>query len=242
MNQPTQRPTERNRNGAVTQTRALEITASRSGRAFRRCVWHLIRWILYPWFRVRGRGAEHLDTPGPLILAPVHRSNLDSLILATQTERMMYALGKESLFTPAPLGWVMAALGAFPVHRGAADREALRSAQLLLERGKAVIVFPEGTRQSGSTVGEIFDGATFLAARTGAKVVPVGIAGTEAALPPGARRPRRTRVAIITGEPLAPPATESGRLSLAKRRAFSAALAEALQRALDEAIAEAESL
>jgi 1-acyl-sn-glycerol-3-phosphate acyltransferase len=209
---------------------------------FRACVWHLIRWVLYPYFRVRGRGAHHLETPGPLVLAPVHRSNLDSLMVAVQTKRMVYALGKESLFSPSALGWVMAALGAFPVNRGAADREALRSAQMLLESGAAVLVFPEGTRQTGETVGEVFDGAGFLAARTGARVVPVGVAGTEASLPPGARFPRRTRVAVVTGAPLDPPTSPTGRVSTKARRAFTERLALELQEVFDEARAEAEPI
>lgn len=227
---------------SAAQQKALAIASSRAGRAFRLCVWHLIRWVLYPYFRVRGRGAHHLQVAGPLILAPVHRSNLDSLMVAVQTRRMVYALAKESLFSPAPLGWAMAALGAFPVNRGAADRDALRSAQSLLEGGGAVLVFPEGTRQSGETVGSVFDGAAFLSARTGAPVVPIGIWGTEASMPPGARFPRRTHVALVTGEPLAAPTSETGRVSLAQRRAFTERLAVELQEVLDEARAEAEPI
>jgi 1-acyl-sn-glycerol-3-phosphate acyltransferase len=217
------------------QARALAVSTSLPGKLSRRLVWRLIRAVIYPYFRASRTGAHHLDTPGPLILAPVHRSNLDSLLVAGLSKRMMYALSKESLFSPAPLGWVIASLGGFPVNRGAADRKALKSAQLLLEQGLPIIVFPEGTRQTGGQLGEIFDGAAFLSARTGAKVVPIGIAGTEDAMPPGARFPRRTRVALVAGEPLDAPVSETGRVSLTQRRAFTARLAESLQLAFDQA-------
>lgn len=224
------------------QAKALAVTASRSGRAFRLGIWHLLRVGLRGYFRIRTHGAHHLDTPGPLIIAPVHRSNLDAPIVATRTKRMIYALGKRSLFSSPAFGWIVAALGAFPVNRGAADRDALRAAQELLEDGGAIIVFPEGTRQVGTDVGEVFDGAAFLSARTGAPVIPIGIAGTEAAMPPGARFPRRTRVAVAIGAPIEPLRSESGKVSLKQRRAFTADLKAALQQVFDEAQIEAEQV
>ena len=55
------------------QRRALYIAASFGGRLFRKMVWYGIRVFLYPYFRVKGKDAQHLDIPGPVILAPVHR-------------------------------------------------------------------------------------------------------------------------------------------------------------------------
>lgn len=224
------------------QARALAITGSRTGRLFRLGVWYALRGLLRVWFRVRTHGAHHLDTPGPLIVAPVHRSNLDAPIIATRTKRMIFALGKRSLFESSLFGWIVSALGAFPVNRGAADRDALRAAQDLLEEGAAIIVFPEGTRQTGPTVGEVFDGAAFLSARTGAAVVPIGVAGTEDAMPPGAKLPRRTQVAVVVGAPMEPLRSETGKVSLKQRRAFTEELRQALQAVFDEARIEAEQL
>lgn len=224
------------------QDKAIAIGESRAGRAFYRLTKIFIRQVLFRWFRVSHRGAEHMATPGPLILAPVHRSNLDAPLMGGLSARPTKSLAKESLFKSAPVGWVMSALGGFPVTRGTADREALRSAQELLEAGESMIVFPEGTRQEGDTVGEVYDGAAFLAARAGARVVPIGISGTEAAMPPGARFPRRSRVAIVVGEPLDPPTSDTGRVSLSDRRAFTALLQERLQAVFDEAQIEAEQV
>lgn len=222
------------------QARALEIATSRSGAFVYGLAKVLIRGVLYRWFRLVARGRDHLDTEGPLVIAPVHRSNLDAPLIAALATRPFKSLAKESLFSPAPVGWLMSALGGFPVERGAADRDALRAAQELLEAGEAIIVFPEGTRQTGDRVADVFDGAAFLAARTGAKVVPVGIAGTEAAMPPGARFPRRSKVAVVVGEPLEAPDTGGKRLSLSNRRDYAAELTRRLQDAFDEAQIEAD--
>jgi len=218
------------------QKRALHIAASFGGRLFRKMVWYGIRFFLYPYFRVKGKDAHHLDIPGPVILAPVHRSNLDAPLLVVQTPRMIHALAKESLFSSKPLAWVMSALGGVPVNRGAADRDALKAAQSLLEQGASIIVFPEGTRQLGETVGEVFDGAAFLAARTGAKVIPVGIGGTESALPAGSKIPRRTRVQIIVGEPMELKNIDGGRVPTSVRKAFTEDLKQQLQKVFDESL------
>jgi len=82
---------------------------------------------------------------------------------------------------------VCAALGAIPLRRGEADREAMRSARALLDQGEMMIVFPEGTRQSGPEVADVFDGMSYLASKTGATIVPVGVAGTEEAMAKGAK-------------------------------------------------------
>ena len=67
---------------AAAQARAARVATWRGGRLFYRCTHVFIRVVLYRYFRVRRRGAEHLATPGPLILAPVHRSNLDAPLVA----------------------------------------------------------------------------------------------------------------------------------------------------------------
>src|ERR1019366_3960091 len=109
------------------------------------------------------------------------------------------------LFEIPVLGSALIQLGAFPVKRGTADREAMRSAEEVLTGGHALILFPEGTRKYGPHVEPLHDGAMFIAARTGAVVVPVGIAGTDRALPDGAKFPRPVKVHVVVGTPIAPP-------------------------------------
>lgn len=222
--------------GPEKQARSLEwavrVGHQRSSLLFYRAVHFFIRTVVFRWVRTEIRGAEHLDLEGPVIVAPVHRSNLDSPLVAGAARRRMRALGKQSLFVNPIGAWVCAALGAIPVRRGEADRDAMRSARRILDDGEMMIVFPEGTRQTGDRVAGVFDGMSYLASKTGATIVPVGIAGTENALPPGAKFLHRCRTAIVVGEPIAAP---QGRMSRPALTAFSDDVGTRLQAAFDEA-------
>lgn len=213
---------------------ALEIGQRRSSQRFYRAVHFTIRVFLFRWLRIQVRGAEHLATEGPVIIAPVHRSNLDAPLIASCGPRQMRALAKQSLFVNPVVAWVVGALGAIPVRRGEADRDAMRSARTILDAGEMMLIFPEGTRQIGSDVAGVFDGTSYLASKTGAVIVPVGIAGTEGALPSGAKFIRRSRSAIVVGEPIAPP---EGRMSRPALTAFSERVGAQLQAVFDEASA-----
>ena len=217
---------------------ALTIASSKNGKRFRKFVWYFLTYIFGRFYcKVDGVGKEHLDTSNPVIVAPTHRSNLDAPLLVTLNPRMFHFLAKESLFSPRSLGWFMSALGGIPISRGAGDREALKAAQTLIEKGESIVIFPEGTRQKGDKVGEVFDGTAFLAARTGANVIPVGIAGTEDSLPSGAKFPKRTRVCCVVGKPMELSNPDGGRISAPQRRNFSNDLALCLQDVFDEALA-----
>ena len=216
---------------------ALSVASSKNGKRFHRFVWLFLTHIFGRFYcKVEGIDREYLETPGPLIVAPVHRSNLDAPLLVTLTQRRLNFLGKESLFSPRPVGWLISALGGIPISRGAGDREALKASQTLLETGESIVVFPEGTRQTGNKVGEVFDGAAFLAARTGAKIVPVGIAGTEHAHPSGAKFPKRSRECYVVGEPMELSNPHGGRVTAPQRKAFMEELALRLQGVFDEAL------
>jgi 1-acyl-sn-glycerol-3-phosphate acyltransferase len=179
-----------------------------------------------------------LSVDGPVIIAPVHRSLLDIPIIGAASNRRVRSLAKIDLFSPPPLAWFLSCLAGYPVRRGTADREALKISIEMLERGEMMVVYPEGTRGSGPDVDEIFDGAAYLAGKTGARVVPVGIAGTEAAMPPHKSVPQLTKVVIHVGEPMAPPGS-GGRVTKSERTEFSAKLRVELQKLFAAARAEA---
>ena len=201
-----------------------------------------LRRVVAPYLNLQHENAEVLELPGPTILAPVHRSNLDSILIATLTSRRIRALGKESLFTTPGLGYACAALGAIPVKRGAADKDAMKAALGLLGDGETMIVFPEGGRQYGNEVGQLFDGAAWLASRTGARVVPIGVAGTEEALPQGAKRLHRSNVAIVVAEPMELVGNEGKRPDRQQLQAFTEQLRVELQKAQDRAVVLAETV
>ena len=195
----------------MTDTANRAVAApSRRSLAFYRSV----RAVLYGFSRVFWRltieGQEHVPVERPFVLAPVHRSNVDTVLACTVATRRMRFMGKDSMWKYG-FGRLWDALGAYPVHRGTADREALRKTIDVIASGEAVVIFPEGTRQSGPEVQPLFDGAAYVATRTGAPIVPVGIGGSEKAMPKGSRFIHPGRVHIVIGAPLEPPAAVDGK-------------------------------
>jgi 1-acyl-sn-glycerol-3-phosphate acyltransferase len=156
-------------------------------------------------YRTRVVGIENVPEGGA-ILAGNHVSYLDPVLLWCCAPRPVHFMGKNELWESRPIGWALTHLLAFPVHRGAPDRTAIVTAGRLLESGSLVGMFPEGTRQRAETeeLGEASQGVAFISLRAGVPVVPVGIAGTEEALPRGARLPRFPRVTFRFGEPVRP--------------------------------------
>ena len=159
---------------------------------------------------MRVEGHERLQVNGGVIIAPTHRSNLDGPLVGSSSHRRVRYLGKDSLFRPAAAGWAMRSLGSFPVRRGEADLDAMRVAKEMLEAGECMLVFPEGSRQEGDSIGEIYAGTAWLASKAGTPVVPVGIAGTEVAMPTGSKFPSRVPVTVVVGEVLDPPKAADG--------------------------------
>ncbi len=189
-------------------------------------------------FRTKVYGSANIPRDGACILSPSHRSNLDTPLLAMVTKRRIRYMGKESLWKSKFGGWYLTTLGGFPVSRGAADREAMRAAQAVLERGEPLVMFPEGTRQFGAVVEpeNMKDGPAFLACRTGAPVVPMGLAGTEGAMPKGAKMVRPVKIVVVVRPPIyPPPRTESGRVSRRAIRELTEQVREEIQLAFDEA-------
>ena len=98
------------------------------------------------WTRLTIEGREHLPATGPFVLAPVHRSNMDTPLAACLTRRRLRFMGKDSLWKKRPAGWMLSTLGGFPVSRGTADREALKRCIEVLKSGEPLVLFPEGER------------------------------------------------------------------------------------------------
>ena len=117
--------------------------------AFYRFVRALIHGVAKLFGRIEVIGSEHVPRTGPFVLAPVHRSNIDFALVSLVTKRRMRYMGKDSIWKVKALNPIIDALGAFPVHRGTADREALRTSIAVVESGQPLVMFPEGTRQSG---------------------------------------------------------------------------------------------
>lgn len=129
--------------------------------------------------RLSVSGADRLPAKGAVVLAANHRHYLDPVFLAVAARRPVAYMAKAELFHVPVLGAVVKGLYAFPVHRGAGDRAALRAAAKVLARGRALGIFPEGTRQPGPGLGAPHAGAAVLALQAGAPIVPTAIVGTD---------------------------------------------------------------
>jgi glycerol-3-phosphate dehydrogenase (NAD(P)+) len=183
-------------------------------RARRQGVNPLVYWaaraVLQPWFhlyfRLRRLGREHVPDHGPVILAANHRSFIDPFLIGTLVRRPIYYVAKQELFRRRWQAWILNALGAFPVDRGASDEEMIATARSILARGDCVVIFPEGTRVRPGSLGRPKRGVGRLALETGAPVVPVAVIGTEAIRRGWRVRPHQVR--IRCGRPLTFPRVE----------------------------------
>jgi 1-acyl-sn-glycerol-3-phosphate acyltransferase len=175
------------------------------------------RAMLVPFFLIYLRmdriGREHLPRSGPLLLAANHRSFLDPFVIGTLVRRPVYYMAKRELFERRWQAWALNALGAFPVDRGAGDRDAMSTARAILQRGDCVVVFPEGTRTRPGPLGEPHRGVGRLALETGAQVAPVAVIGSDDVRRGWRIRPRKVRLRV--GRPLRFPTVEQPSLKLA---------------------------
>jgi 1-acyl-sn-glycerol-3-phosphate acyltransferase len=190
-------------------------------------------WLTRAITRLRISGLENLPKEGAYVIAPVHRSYVDTPIVACITRRRIRFMGKEEVWKFAPLGWFISSLGAFPVSRGAADREALRRCVTVLENGEPLVLFPEGERKDGPLIQPLFAGAVFIAARAGVPIVPIGIGGSSRVMPRHAKMIHPQKVHVVIGEPIYPEADESGRVSRREIKDTTAELSSELQRLFD---------
>lgn len=201
-----------------------------------RFFWSLLWLVCKAWFRFRVVGGENIPADEAYILAPVHRSYLDTPVGGMVTARRQRFLGKESLWKNRAAGRFLTVVGGFPVERGTADRAALRACQEVLERGEPMVMFPEGTRQYGPVVEAdlMHAGPAFVAARAGVPLIPMGIAGTDHAMPGGSMFIRPIRVVMVVGEPIRPPVVE-GRIPRRVIDELTERLRVSLQECFDEA-------
>ena len=151
------------------------------------------------WFRVEVVGRSNIPAIGGCIVAPTHRSHLDTVLVASVFNRRLRFLGHESMWRYRPAAWLFSTLGGVPARRGSALPKTMRISRRVLDDGEPLVIFPEGTRVEGAKVGELLDGPTFLAGHTRTPVIPVGIGGSARAMGKGSVFPRPTRIVVVVG-------------------------------------------
>lgn len=171
----------------------------------------LARFCFSVFGRMEVEGLEAAPPFGPLIVVANHLSSHDPPLLAASLHRRLSFLAKRELFANPVTAWVMRSCNVFPLDREGPGVEALRLALDLLGRDQAVVIFPEGRRSRDHAMGEGLAGAAYIALRSQAAILPVGITGTERC--PTWRMPLPLcRFKVRIGQPFTLPVVE-GRVS-----------------------------
>lgn len=156
------------------------------------------------WFRYRAAGKEHLPKDSGALLLMNHQSFLDPVIVGLPLQRPVSFVARHTLFSNPIIGWILKKTYVMPLNRSAAGTESFRMSLDRMKDGFLVGVFPEGTRSKDGKVAPPKPGFIALARRSNVPVIPVGIAGSHKAMPPGKRLIHPARLGVYFGEPLQP--------------------------------------
>lgn len=163
--------------------------------------YNLIRNIargLFFFLGLKHEGIHNVPKEGAVILASNHISFYDPIVIAAVLDRQVHFMAKSEFFRNKPFARFLAALNAFPVKRGTPDRKAIKKALTVLEEGKVLGIFPEGTRKRMGTQVDAQAGTALLALKSDVFVIPVACIGTERTIPIGWFKP----VKVIFGKPI----------------------------------------
>ena len=163
------------------------------------------RAIYRLYYRLYHRGRiynrERLPTEGGVILAGNHVSFLDPPLYGAACRREAFFLARDTLFRNPLANWVLRSWNCVPIKRDGGDIGAMRTALRMLDEGKAVLMFPEGTRSKDGRLQEPRAGIGMIVARSRATIMPMRIFGADKALPRGKSLPRPAQLIITFGEP-----------------------------------------
>lgn len=177
-------------------------------------LYRLISFILYRivylfgnlifiiFFRRIVRGKYFVPRKGPLIVASNHASYLDPPLIGCSMPREIYFLARQTLMDSPIQNALFGALNSIPMDRDKGDIKALKTAVKTINEGKAILLFPEGTRTLNGAIQEGKTGIGFIAHKTRVPILPVYCDGTYNILPKGAKYPKFHKIHVYFGEPL----------------------------------------
>ena len=164
--------------------------------------WTSFRVMYATYFRWRVWNAKRVPESGAVILASNHASFLDPPLVGAGLHRECTFLARETLFRFAFTRWLLTKWQAVPIDRDGSSASGMKRILEALNRGRAVILFPEGTRTRDGQLQKVRSGVGLIAAKTDAPVVPVRVWGTYEAYGRNVKFPKPKRVAVKYGEPL----------------------------------------
>lgn len=177
-----------------------ELTLPR--RLFRSFGRGLAKLLTFLFMKPDLRGMENFPKRGPALIVINHLGDADVILLAASIHTTIDGMGKIELSAHWLVGPLFRAYGVIWVHRGKADRKAVRAVLDGLSQGRMIALAPEGRQSLSRGLEEGTGGAAFLAMKSGAPIVPVAMTGTENGNVYGhMRRLRRAPVTLTVGKP-----------------------------------------
>lgn len=165
----------------------------------------IFKAFLLIWHRLRIRGAENIPDRGGVLIASNHASYLDPPVVGVGYRgRPVHFMARDTLWNSKFGAWWMDRVGCIPVSRGTGDLKALKLTIKALKEGKAVSMFPEGTRTEDGELQSAKGGIGFIIEKSGCVVVPAYIDGSFKAHPKGAKFIRPCKLTITYGKPITP--------------------------------------
>jgi 1-acyl-sn-glycerol-3-phosphate acyltransferase len=161
--------------------------------------------FFYLYLRGKVTGTEHIPKSGGFVVVSNHGSNFDPPLLSAAVQRPVAYMAKEELFEVPILKQAIKLYGAYPVKRGAADRNAIKAALAYLEQGWGVGLFLTGTRTPDGRIVDPMPGAALIAAKAQVPLLPVCLWGTHSIERKGKKLPQATPITIRIGELILPP-------------------------------------
>lgn len=158
-----------------------------------------LSWLFFPATVI---GRERLPVDQGFVIASNHISNLDPFILGISSRRRLSYVTKDSLFKNKILGFFLPKVDAFPIKRGASDFKAMREILRRLKQKRVIVLFPEGTRKTVGKEKRVNPGVGFVAAKSGAPVVPAYIKDSDKVMPPGTKMLKRHPIRVTFGDPI----------------------------------------
>jgi 1-acyl-sn-glycerol-3-phosphate acyltransferase len=163
---------------------------------------HTARLTLRLLVRLRGRGAAHVPHSGAVLLAANHESYLDPPAIGSLIPRHVTFVARAGLFRFKPFAGLLSLLNCIPINEDESDVAAIKETLRRLDKGDAVLIFPEGSRSADGSIAPFKRGVALLVKRARCPVVPVAIRGAFHAWPRDRALPRPGRVSIRYGRPI----------------------------------------